>query len=81
LANEAKNTAEVIGKDRTSKPRAVDEMRCVEDVLVLNGNLPLALGIVRGDIIWVLVGGALVNLKQFVGNVLNMNYQRAREWR
>jgi hypothetical protein len=75
LANEAKNTAEVIGKDRASKPRAVDEARCLEDVLVLNGNLLLAFRIVRRDIIWVLVGGALVNLKQFVSNVLNMNYQ------
>jgi hypothetical protein len=38
LANEAKNTTKVIGKDRTSKPRAVDETR-------LDGNLLLAFGI------------------------------------
>jgi hypothetical protein len=39
LAMEAEDTTKVIGKDCTSKPRAIDETGCLEDVLLLFGDL------------------------------------------
>jgi len=63
LANEAENATKVIGKDRTSEPRAIDQTRRLEDVLVLSGELLYTVVILQGNIVWVHVGGTLVNLE------------------
>jgi len=63
LANEAENATKVIGKDRASKPLAIDQTRRLEDVLFLSGELLYTVGILQGNIVWVDVGGTLVNLK------------------
>jgi hypothetical protein len=70
LANEAENAANVVRKDRTSEPRAIDETRNLKDLLFLVGDFLCALRIPQGDIIWVLPGVTLINLKQFVCNIL-----------
>ena len=63
LANKAENAANVVRKDRTSEPRAIDEARRLEDLLFLIGDFLCALRITRGDIIWVLPRVTLINLK------------------
>ena len=72
MANEAENATKVIGKDRASEPLAIDQTRRLEDVLFLSGELLYTVGILQRNIVWVDVGGTLVNLKYFVGNVLSM---------
>jgi hypothetical protein len=63
LANEAENAANVVRKDRTSEPRAIDEACYLEDLLFLIGNFLQTLLIVQGDIIWILPRITLINLK------------------
>ena len=63
LANEAENAANVVGKDRTSEPRAIDEARRLEDLFFLIGDFLYALRLIQGDIIWVLPRITLINLK------------------
>jgi hypothetical protein len=63
LANETKNTANVVRKDRTSKPRTIDEARCLEDLLFLTGDFLYTLRFLQGDVIWVLPRITLINLK------------------
>jgi len=53
-ANEAENAANVVRKDRTSEPRAIDETRRLEDLLFLIGDFLRALRVAHRDIIWVL---------------------------
>jgi hypothetical protein len=72
LANEAQNAANVVRKDCTSEPRAIDEACRLEDLLFLIGDFLCTLRIVQGDIIWVLPRITLINLKQFVCDILNM---------
>jgi hypothetical protein len=43
LANEAENAANVVRKDRTSEPSAIDEARRLEDLLFLIGDFLCAL--------------------------------------
>jgi hypothetical protein len=62
LAMEAKDATKVIGKDCTSKPRAIDETRCLEDILFLLGELLHAVGIIQSDILWIFVGTTLIDL-------------------
>ncbi len=38
LANETENAANVVRKNRTSEPRAIDEARCLKDLFFLIGN-------------------------------------------
>ena len=78
LANEAEDAANVVRKDRTSEPRAIDEARRLEDLLFLIGNLLYAVRILQGDIIWVLPRATLINLKQFVCDVLNVTINNGR---
>jgi hypothetical protein len=63
LANEAENAANVVRKDRTSEPRAIDEARRLEDLLFLIGNFLYALRLIQGDVIWILPRITLINLK------------------
>jgi hypothetical protein len=63
LANEAKDAANVVRKDRTSEPRAINEARRLEDLLFLVGDFLYALRLIQGDIIWVLPRITLINLK------------------
>jgi hypothetical protein len=48
LANEAENAANVVRKDRTSEPRAIDEARRLEDLLFLIGDFLYALRLIQG---------------------------------
>ena len=63
MANETENTMKVIRKDGTSKPRAINQTRRLEDVLVLFRELLYTLQILQRNIVWVDVGATLVNLK------------------
>jgi hypothetical protein len=63
LANEAENAANVVRKDCTSEPRAIDEARRLENLLFLIGDFLYALRLIQGDIIWVLPRITLINLK------------------
>jgi hypothetical protein len=72
LANEAENAANVVRKDGTSEPSAIDETRRLKDLLFLSGDFLLALRVLQGDIIWVLPRTTLINLNQFVRDVLNV---------
>jgi hypothetical protein len=72
LAHEAENAANVIRKNRTSEPGAIDEARSLEDLLFLIGEFLCALRIVRRDILWVLPGATLINLEKFVCDVLEV---------
>lgn len=75
MANEAEDAAKVIGKDYASKPGAVDQTCSLEYMFVLLVNRLLAMGIARWDIVRVLKGFALVNLKQLVGDILSNDQQ------
>ena len=59
---EAEDATKVIGEDRSSKPRAIDETRCLEDVLFLLGELLYALGVIQADFVRVFIGATLVDL-------------------
>jgi len=59
---EAEDATKVIGKDRASKPRAVDETRCLEDVLFLLGELLCTVGLVDRDILWLFISATLIDL-------------------
>jgi hypothetical protein len=63
LANEAENAANVVRKDRTSEPRAIDEACYLEDLLFLIGDFLCALRVSQGDIIWARPRITLINLK------------------
>jgi hypothetical protein len=63
LTHEAENAANIIRKNRTSEPSAIDEARNLEDLLFLIGKFLCALQIARGDILWVLPRVTLINLK------------------
>jgi hypothetical protein len=63
LANEAENAANVVRKNRTSEPRAIDKARSLEDLLFLVGDFLCALRLVNWDIIWVLPHITLINLQ------------------
>lgn len=64
LANEAENATKVIRKDRTSKPRAIDETRGLKDFLILIIDLRPALRILQVNSFWgVRPGATLINLK------------------
>ena len=63
LANEAKNTANVVRKDRTSEPRAINEARRLENLLFLIGDFLCALRLIQGDIIWIRPRITLINFK------------------
>jgi len=62
LANEAENAANVVRKDRTSEPSAIDEARRLENLFFLIGDFLCAFPI-HGDINWVLPRVTLINLK------------------
>jgi hypothetical protein len=62
LANKAENAANVVRKDRTSEPSAIDETRRLKDLLFLIGDLLCALRVIQGDIIWILPCITLINL-------------------
>jgi hypothetical protein len=62
LANEAENAANVVGKYRTSEPRAIDEARRLEYLLFLIADFILAV-LIHEDIIWVLPRITLINLE------------------
>ncbi|KAI9456590.1 hypothetical protein F5148DRAFT_1151317 [Russula earlei] len=49
--NEAENAAKLIGKDRNSEPRAVDEPRSLESPLILIGEHLYTVRILQRDII------------------------------
>jgi hypothetical protein len=70
LTAKTENAAEVIGKDGSSKPSAVDESRGLENVFVLIRNLLSTLGITQGDAFGFRIRLTFVNFKQFVGDVL-----------
>jgi hypothetical protein len=72
LANEAENAANVVCKHGTSEPRAIDEARRLKDLLFLGVDFLLAMRVLQGDIIWVLPRTTLINLNQFVSDVLNV---------
>jgi hypothetical protein len=59
---ETKDAAKVIGKDCTSKPRAIDETRCLEDILFLLGKLLHAVVVIQRETLWVFVGTTFVDL-------------------
>jgi hypothetical protein len=64
LATEAENAAKVIRKDRTSKPRAIDETRSLKDLLILILNLRCALRILQVNSFWgIRPGVTLIYLK------------------
>jgi hypothetical protein len=63
LANEAKDAANVVRKDRTSEPRAINKARLLEDLLFLVGDFLYGVRIIQADIIWVLPRITLINLK------------------
>lgn len=72
LANEAENAAKVIRKDGISEPRAINEACSLKDLLVLIINLLLAFRVRQGVILWILPGVTLIDLKQFVCDVLDV---------
>lgn len=72
LANKAENAANVVRKDGTSKPRAIDKARRLEDFLFLISDFLLAMRFLQRDIIWVLPRVTLVDLEQFVSDILNV---------
>jgi hypothetical protein len=78
LANEAEDAAKVIGKDYASKPGAVDQTCSLEYMFVLLGNRRLAMRIAQWDIVRVLEGITLVDLKQLVGDILRCNDQQLK---
>jgi hypothetical protein len=59
---EAEDATKVIGKDRASKPGAVDETRSLEDVLFLLGELLCTVGLVDRDILWLFISATLIDL-------------------
>jgi hypothetical protein len=69
LANEAENTAKIIGKNYIREPRAIYEARNLEKFFVL---LQFTLRIAQRYFIWVRPRVPLVDLKKSVGDVLNM---------
>jgi hypothetical protein len=75
LANQTENAAEVIRKDDTRKPTAVDESRGMENIFVLIRDLLRTLGIIQGDLFGFLISLAFIDLKQFAGNVLKTTVQ------
>jgi hypothetical protein len=69
LANEAENTAKIIGKNYIREPRTIYEAGNLENFFVL---LQFTLRITQRYFIWGCPRVPLVDLKKPVGDVLNM---------
>jgi hypothetical protein len=69
LANQTENAAEVIGKDGRSKPSTIDEP-CGQENVFLISDLLSTVWIIHRNIFGIRISLALVDLEQFVGNVL-----------
>ena len=72
LTHEAENATKIIGKYYAREPRTVDEARSLENFLILSSEFQLTLRVIQRYFIWVCPGIALIDLKEFVGNILNM---------
>jgi hypothetical protein len=75
LATKTENAAEVIGKDDSPKPGAIDESRGLENIFVLIRDLLRTLEITQGDAFGFRICLTFVNFKQFVGDVLKTTFQ------
>ena len=70
MANQTENATEVIRKDDSYKPTAVDESRGLEYIFVLIKYLPGMIRVIHGDIFGLRIRLTFVNFKHFVGDVL-----------
>jgi hypothetical protein len=75
LATKTENAAEVIGKDDSSKPSAVDKSRGLENVFILIRDLLSTVRFTQGDALGFRIRLTFVNFKQFVGDVLKTTFQ------
>ena len=72
LTHEAENATKIIGKYYAHEPRTVDEACSLEDFLILSSEVQSTLRVIQRYFIWVCPGIAFIDLKEFVGNILNM---------
>ena len=72
LTHEAENATKIIGKYYAREPRTVDEARSLENFLILSSEFQFTLRVIQRYFIWVCPSIALIDLKEFVGNILNM---------
>jgi hypothetical protein len=72
LTHETENAAKIIGKHYAREPRTVDEPRGLKNFLILRGEFQFTLRVAQRNFIRVCPGIALINLKEFNGNILNM---------
>ena len=70
MTHEAENAAKIIGKYYAPEPTTVDEARGLENFLILSGEFQFTLRVAQRYFIWVCPGIALIDFKEFVGNML-----------
>ena len=72
MTHEAENAAKIIRKHYAREPRTVDEACSLENFLILRGEFQFTLRVAQRNFIWVGPSIALINLKEFDSNILNM---------
>ncbi|KAI9506991.1 hypothetical protein F5148DRAFT_1150075 [Russula earlei] len=77
--NEAENAAKLIGKDRNSEPRAVDEPRSLESPLILIGEHLYTVRILQRDIIGIGQGGSSLSLSRTYGIVVVEEHEQSSD--
>ncbi|KAI9449116.1 hypothetical protein F5148DRAFT_1153240 [Russula earlei] len=78
--NEAENAAKLIGKDRKSEPRAVDEPCSLESPLVLIGEHLYTVRILQRDIIGIGQGGSSLSLFVMYYMMIGNGVERSRTY-